>query len=68
MITCNLLLASTMGVVVYMINFVAMGAGLKLLVQCAVGVAVYVLLSLITRNSSFHYILSTGKRYILKKR
>ena len=64
----NLLLASTMGVVVYMINFVAMGAGLKLLVQCAVGVVIYVLLSLITRNSSFHYILSTGKRYILKKR
>lgn len=63
----NLLISAVMGVLVYTLNYVAMGAGLKLLVQCAVGVVVYVLLSLVTRNTSFHYILSACKRYFLKK-
>lgn len=63
----NLLISLIMGAAVYMINFLSVGPLVKLVSQCGIGVAVYVLLSLITRNGSFHYLLQTIKRYILKR-
>jgi len=63
----NLLISLAMGAAVYMINYLAMGAFLKLILQLVAGVVTYVLLSLLTRNSSFYFLLKTIKRYILKK-
>ena len=60
----NLILCVIMGVLVYLVNFLAMGALLKLCVQLVVGVVSYLLLSLVTRNQSFFYLL----KQFLKKR
>jgi len=59
----NLMICVVMGVLVYLVNFLAMGALLKLCVQLFVGVVSYVLLSIITRNQSFFYLL----KHFLKK-
>lgn len=63
----NLLITVVMGVVVYFVNYLPMGAFLELVLQIAVGVAVYVLLSLITRNQNLFYLIKAVKRYFLKK-
>lgn len=63
----NLLTSAVMGVAVYMINFLSLGMLVKLVLQLAVGAVSYILLSLVTRNSSFHYLLQTLKRYVFKK-
>ena len=64
----NLLLSAVMGVVVYAMNYLPVDSDLlKLVLQMAAGAAVYVLLSLLTRNQNFGYLLKTVKRYILKR-
>jgi len=63
----NLLITVVMGVVVYFVNYLPMGAFWTLVLQVAVGVAVYVLLSLTTRNPNFFYLIKAVKRYFLKK-
>lgn len=59
----NLMICVAMGVLVYLINFLAIGALLKLFVQIVVGVVSYVLFSVLTRNQSFFYLLN----HFLKK-
>lgn len=63
----NLLISLAMGAAVYMMNYLAMGALVKLVLQLAAGMVIYVLLSVVTRNTSFRFLLKTIKRYIFKK-
>ena len=64
----NLLLAVMMGAMVYALNFVQMHALLKLFAQGISGVAIYVGLSILTRNDNFHFLLKTIRKYLLKRR
>ena len=53
----NLLIACLMGCVVTLVGKLAMPLILLLPLQVAVGGAVYVALSLVTRNENFYYLL-----------
>lgn len=64
----NLLLSAVMGAAVYGINFVSLAPLLKLFLQCIAGVGIYVVLSIVSRNESFRFLLQTLKHYFLKKR
>ncbi len=64
----NLLLAIIMGAAVYALNFLQMNALVKLIVQCICGVAVYVGLSILTKNDNFNFLLKTLGKYIFKRR
>ncbi len=63
----NLLISAVMGVGVHMLSFLPLAPFWMLAAQCCAGVALYILLSLVTRNENFFYLLSTVKRYILKR-
>ena len=63
----NLLISVVMGVAVYGVNYLPMMPVLKLGLQFVVGVVVYVLLSIVTRNQNFYYLRDMLKRYILKR-
>lgn len=64
----NLLLAAAMGTAVYTLNLVQMHALLKLITQCVFGVAIYVGLSVLTKNKNFYFLLKTLRKYIFKRR
>ena len=64
----NLILSVIMGVSVYAISLLPLSPLIMLAVQCAAGVAVYLLLSVITHNDNFYYLLSLVKRYLLKRK
>lgn len=64
----NLLMALAMGVVVYLMNRLALSPLLLLPLQLLVGAAVYVLLSILTRNENFKYLLSTAKQFLRKEK
>lgn len=64
----NLLLASVMGVAVYALGYLHVGNALKLVIQICGGGAFYVLLSIVTGNKSFRYLLQMAKQFVLKKR
>lgn len=57
----NCLTAVIMGVVVSSVKFLGLGIGFTLVLQLLVGVILYLIISIITRNSSFYYILSIIK-------
>lgn len=63
----NLLISTAMGLLIYLVNYVQLGAVLKLILQCFLGIVIYILLSLLTKNESFGYLLQLCKRYIMKK-
>lgn len=63
----NCLTAVIMGIVVYGIKFFGLGIGLTLVLQVLVGVLFYLIFSIITRNSSFYYILSIIKPLFQRK-
>ena len=63
----NLLISTAMGLLIYLVNYIQLGAALKLILQCFLGIVVYVLLSLLTKNENFGYLLQLCKRYIMKK-
>lgn len=63
----NCLTAVIMGVVVYGIKFFCLGVGLTLVLQVLVGVLFYLIFSIITKNSSFYYILSIIKPLFQRK-
>ena len=63
----NFLLAVVMGVVVYLVGYIKMSAFPLLCIQMVLGVAIYVGLSVITRNDNFRYVLSTVKGFGKKK-
>lgn len=64
----NLLIASIMGVLVYLINFAPINPFIMLLAQCVAGVGVYLLLSILTSNKSFRYLLQTLQQFLGKRR
>lgn len=59
----NLMLSVIMGIVVYFISFLGLTPVFQLFIQIAVGVFVYVGLSILLKNDSFTYI-----SYLLKKK
>lgn len=62
----NLLLASIMGVCVYMLSFVDLPYFLILILQIGVGAGVYWALSVLFKNQSYTYILELTKSFINK--
>ena len=64
----NLLIAGIMGVAVYFMSGLPLHPALVLVLQCAAGAVIYVLLSVITGNKNFYYLLGLCKQYIFKKR
>lgn len=62
----NLLLSACMCVVVVLLGKIPLPAAPLLAVQVLSGVAVYVALSILTKNESFHYLLNYGKQ-IMKR-
>lgn len=64
----NLLISAAMGVAVYFLSKLPLHAMLVLVIQCAAGVVLYILLSVLTANQSFYYLLSLCKQYFFKKR
>ncbi len=60
----NLLIALIMGVVVYLVDYVPIGLFAKLVLQVLVGALCYVFLSIVTKNSSFKYLLNFIKEKI----
>lgn len=63
----NLILSAIMGVAVYAVNYLAIMPLLKLGLQLVVGAMVYVVLSIVTRNENFYYLLKMLKQYFLKR-
>ena len=63
----NLLMSLIMGASVYMIQFLPMPAVLCLIVQIAAGIAVYFILSVVTRSKCLSFCLSYAKNIFRKK-
>lgn len=57
----NLLISSLMGMIVLSMNVFELSPGLLLALQFFAGVLVYVVLSMLTKNSNFYYLLDTLK-------
>ena len=62
----NLALSLIMGVLVYLGGALIPNAVLKLILQILFGAAIYVVLSVITRNESFQYMLTMIQNKIRK--
>ncbi len=60
----NLIISLIMGAVVLLMNSLQINPFLLLVLQLLVGAAVYILLSIITRNENFKYLLSTAKQFL----
>ncbi|MDD6467365.1 MAG: lipopolysaccharide biosynthesis protein [Erysipelotrichaceae bacterium] len=63
----NLTIAVLMGVVVMWMNYLEIAPFILLFLQIIVGVLVYVLLSIVTRNKNFYYVLQLVKPLVKKK-
>lgn len=57
----NILLSCLMGLLIYPILFLNLNALITLLIQIILGIFIYVLLSIISKNNSFYYILNIIK-------
>lgn len=62
-----LLMSAVMYGAVYAVSFISMSAIAMLAVQISVGIAVYILLSVVTKNSSFKYIIKMLSEFINKR-
>ena len=62
----NIALAIFMGVVVYMVQFLGLRPLITLIIQVPLGVVVYLVGSIITKNSSFIYLLGIVKPALSK--
>lgn len=63
-----LLMSAVMYGVIFMISFISMPSWILLILDIVVGIAVYLLLSIITKNESFKYLIGTVKDIIIKKK
>lgn len=52
----NLVLSLSMGVIVYLMNYMTLVASLRLILQLLIGILIYVGLSYVTKNPSFKYV------------
>lgn len=57
----NLLISVIMAIIVYFVGNIDLPLFIKLVLQLFVGVIVYVILSIITKNSNFKYLIETAK-------
>ncbi len=64
----NICMALLMAAAVYALNYLPIGDFIKLVIQVAVGVSLYLLMSLITRNKEFKFILSIVSDVFNKRR
>ena len=64
----NLALAVFMGAVVYAVELLPFNAVLTLIIQIPLGVAVYLLGSMVFRLESYEYVMSSAKRFVSKKK
>lgn len=64
----NLLNSIIMGVIVYCISFISIVKILLLALQIVVGMIVYILLSIITKNKNFYYLFNTIKEFIRSRK
>lgn len=60
----NVLLSCVMCAIVYGISFFALPTFLELIIQIITGIIVFLILSMVTKNENFYYILSLIKRCI----
>ena len=63
----NLIIAIIMGVAVYFIGLIKMHVILSFVVQVISGVAIYVVLSVITQNKNYKYLLNMIKSFLKRK-
>ena len=63
----NLILAVIMCVVVLLVGMLSLPLPLLLVLQIAVGAGVYILLSVLTRNSNFLYLWKTIRAYVKRR-
>ena len=64
----NLFIAIIMGISVYMLNMLKMNTFLLLFIQILVGAILYVLLSIVTKNKNFMYILKVLSQLLRRKK
>lgn len=64
----NFLLTAAMGAIVLLMGQIPLPSGLLLILQILTGGGVYVLLSVITRNESFLYVLNLVKQKVCKRK
>lgn len=63
-----LVLATVMGGIVFLLKYLPIGSVLLLFLSILIGFVVYVTFSIITRNSSFYYIIASLKETLLRLR
>lgn len=63
----SIVLAVVACVPVFFIQYLNLGDLITLVMQIVVAAALYVGISIITRNENFYYVLNTGKSYVKKK-
>lgn len=63
----NLVISVIMGAAVYAINYLSIAPLVKLGLQFVVGAVLYVILSILTCNDNFSYLLKTLKQFLLKR-
>lgn len=63
----NFLLAITMGIIVMLVGQLNIAPFLLLILQVAVGVIVYVALSVLTKNENFYYLIEYLKLFLKRK-
>lgn len=66
-VAINLAISLVMGIIVYGISYVRMNVGLMLFFQIVTGIGVYILLSRLSNNDSFSYLLRLVIHYLDKK-
>ena len=62
----NILLAVFMGAIVYLVNFMGFNSIITLIIQVPLGIVVYIVGSILTKNDSFLYLMEFVKS-IMKK-
>ena len=64
----NLALTALMGGLVYAVEFLNLNAIVTLIIQIPLGVAVYVLGSMLFKNESYQYVLNTAKSFLQRRK
>lgn len=62
----NLIISILMGISVYFVKYIEMSKVLLLLLQVFIGIFVYILLSIITKNENLYYLIDYVKLYFRK--
>lgn len=64
----NIVLAVFMGVIVYLVNLMGFNSIITLIIQVPLGIVVYLVGSIVTKNDSFHYLMEIVKSTLKKMR